>query len=337
MTNDKKRIPLIRFDWAMKNLLRQKANFDVLEGFLSELLKENIKITRILESEGNKEEENDKFNRVDIFVENEKGELLIIEVQNTQEYDYFQRILYGVSKAITEYMREGEEYSKVKKIISITIAYFDLGQGKDYVYHGTTNFVGLHKKDTLNLSIAQRNLYGADTPAELYPEYWLLKIGNFKNLVNDTLDEWLYFFKNAEIMDDFSAKGLSQAKQKLAELKLNDEERIAYRIYRRGLHDRASEEYNKNIESREKIAEALAEAAAEGKADGLAKGKAEGLAEGKAEGKAEGLAEAEAKAAPEREEMILNLQKLGVSIANIATAMNKNVAEIAAIIAKHDQ
>ncbi|MCI5150366.1 MAG: hypothetical protein D3916_13440 [Candidatus Electrothrix sp. MAN1_4] len=34
----------IRFDWAIKRLLRQKANFGILEGFLSELLKEDVKI-----------------------------------------------------------------------------------------------------------------------------------------------------------------------------------------------------------------------------------------------------------------------------------------------------
>ncbi len=71
----KKKKSLIRFDWAMKKLLRDKANFDVLEGFLSELLSEDIVIKKILESEGNKEEENDKHNRVDIFVEDTKGEL----------------------------------------------------------------------------------------------------------------------------------------------------------------------------------------------------------------------------------------------------------------------
>ena len=42
---------LIRFDWAMKKLLRHKANFDILEGFLSELLSENIKIKQILDTE----------------------------------------------------------------------------------------------------------------------------------------------------------------------------------------------------------------------------------------------------------------------------------------------
>ena len=64
---------LIRFDWAMKKMLRHKANFDILEGFLSELLEEDIKIKQILDSESNKETEDDKYNRVDILVENSKG------------------------------------------------------------------------------------------------------------------------------------------------------------------------------------------------------------------------------------------------------------------------
>lgn len=46
---------LIRFDWAFKKLLRNKANFVILEGFLSELLFDDIRIEKILESEGNQE------------------------------------------------------------------------------------------------------------------------------------------------------------------------------------------------------------------------------------------------------------------------------------------
>ena len=64
---------VIRFDWAMKRLLRQKANFAVLESFLSELLGEKVVIKRMLESEGNKETPDDKFNRVDVLAENSKG------------------------------------------------------------------------------------------------------------------------------------------------------------------------------------------------------------------------------------------------------------------------
>ena len=46
---------LIRFDRAVKKLLPNKADFVVLEGFLSELLFDDIKIQKILESEGNPE------------------------------------------------------------------------------------------------------------------------------------------------------------------------------------------------------------------------------------------------------------------------------------------
>ena len=145
----KRKMKLIRFDWAIKKLLRHKANFDILEGFLSVLLSEAIIIKQILDSESNKETEDGKHNRVDILVENSIGELVIIEVQNSKEYDYFHRILFGTSKIITEHIKQGEPYASVKKIISITIAYFDLGQGEDYVYHGTNSFKGIHKGDVL--------------------------------------------------------------------------------------------------------------------------------------------------------------------------------------------
>jgi predicted transposase/invertase (TIGR01784 family) len=113
-------------------LLRQKANFKVLEGFLSVLLKENILIESILESESNQEEFDDKFNEVDIVAINSNKEIMIIEVQVNAESDYFQRMLYGTSKILTEYMYCGDNYNKLRKVYSINIVYFDLSQGEDY-------------------------------------------------------------------------------------------------------------------------------------------------------------------------------------------------------------
>lgn len=100
----------IRFDWAIKRLLRQKANFGVLEGLLTVLLNEEVKIVEILESESNQLTADDKFNRVDIKAKNSKGEIIIVEIQNTRELYYLERILYGVAKAITEHISLGERY-----------------------------------------------------------------------------------------------------------------------------------------------------------------------------------------------------------------------------------
>ena len=81
---------LIRFDWAAKHILRDKSNFDILEGFLAALLEKDIKIINLLESESNREDETDKFNRVDLLTVDDKGEYIIIEIQNEREVHYLE-------------------------------------------------------------------------------------------------------------------------------------------------------------------------------------------------------------------------------------------------------
>jgi len=225
----------IRFDWAAKKMLRDKANFGILEGFLSELLKDNIKINNILESETNKENEEDKYNRVDLLVHNSKDELIIIEIQNTRELDYLFRLLFITSKAITENMIEGSSYSAVKKVITISVLYFDLGQGTDYIYHGTTNFVGLHSKDQLQLSAGQKKLFNKQIVHQIFPEHYLIRISQFDektiSLTQDKFDEWVYFLKTSEIKDNFTAQGIDEARKKLAVMNMPNEEQKAYQHY----------------------------------------------------------------------------------------------------------
>lgn len=231
---------LISFDWAMKKLLRSKANFDILEGFLSELLKEGIHILEILESESNKLDHCDKFNRVDLKVKNDAGEIIIIEVQYEREFDYLQRILYGTSKVITEHLNESDPYAEIVKVISVNILFFDLGHGDDYVYHGATNFKGLHNNDQLQLSDEQQHLYQQQEIHQIFPEYYLIKVNNFNDIAKDTLDEWIYFLKNEEIKEEFKAQGLTKAKRELDILKLPEKERAAYERYQEDLHYQAS-------------------------------------------------------------------------------------------------
>ena len=222
---------LIRFDWAVKRLLRNKSNFGILEGFLSELIGDDIKIESILEGESNKEDKYQKFNRVDMLVQNSKGELIIIEIQNNQEHDYMLRVLFGTSILLVNNIDEGMDYAQIKKIISVNIVYFDLGQGDDYVYHGTTEFEGIHNHDILKLSKDQESLYHTNNISKIYPEYYVIKVNQFNDIAKDSLDEWIYFLKKDEIKDEFKAKGLKDAKRQLDIMKLSEEERKEYEKY----------------------------------------------------------------------------------------------------------
>ncbi len=219
---------LIKFDWAIKKILRDKANFDILEGFLTELLKYNIKVVEILESESNKEDKTDKFNRVDLLVKNDKEELIIIEVQVSEELDYFHRILFGTSKLITEYISAGKPYREIKKIISINIVYFDIGSGEDYIYYGSTNFVGLHKKDILHLNKKQQKFFKFQDIKNIFPEYYLIKVEKFNDIITDNFDEWVYLLKNDEVMENFKSKNIQKAGEKLKVLSLENKERKDY-------------------------------------------------------------------------------------------------------------
>ena len=240
---------LIRFDWAIKRLLRNKANFGVLEGFLSELLFDTIKIEQILESEANQETEDDKFNRVDILTQNSKNELIIIEIQSTYEIDYFHRMAFGVSKSIAENLGLGQKYSEIKKVISVNIVYFDLGQGHDYIYRGKTDFKGIHQNDILGLSFKQKQTFVKEQVSDIFPEYYLLKVNQFNNDAKDTLDEWIYFLKNSEVKDSFNAKGLREAGEILDIMRLTATDQYGYNRYLDSLHLKASEMFSLQTEA----------------------------------------------------------------------------------------
>ena len=218
---------MISFDWAMKRLLRQKANFGILEGFLSELLHRKIVIKSIGESEGNMTDDNDKSNKVDILVEADDRELVIIELQYDSVADYYHRMLYGVSKAITDYIHRVEPYSNVRKVYSINIVFFELG-GDDYVYHGFTHLRGLHTNTELQLTAAQQRLYNKTIIGDIYPEYYIIKVRGFDDVAKNTLDEWIYYLKNNRIEDHFTAQGLDRAKEALLFDNLSDAEKMQY-------------------------------------------------------------------------------------------------------------
>ena len=266
----------IRFDWAVKRLLRNKANFGVLEGFLTVLLGEPIRIVEILESEGNQLNETDKFNRVDIKARNSKDEIIIVEVQNTREIYYLERILFGVAKAITEHIELGQLYSEVKKVYSISILYFDIGRGTDYLYHGQNSFVGVHTGDFLEVSTKEKDAIVRKLPAEIFPEYFLIRVNEFNKVAVTPLEEWIEYLKTGVIHPDTKAPGLEEARRKLVYYNMNKAEQLAY------------DEHINAIMIQNDV---LSTAAMEGRQEGLAEGRQEGLAEGRQEGLAEGRME----------------------------------------------
>ncbi len=257
----------IRFDWAIKHMLRDKSNFEILEGLLTVLLGEDVKIKEILESESNQESNNDKFNRVDIKAVNSKGHIILVEVQLTREFDYLQRILYGTCKTITEHMSLGDKYDKVKKVYSISILYCDYGIGDDYVYVGEMDFRGLHTGTELIVSTKEDGVIVQHLPKDIYPEYYILRVNSFDKIPTSPIDEWMSYLKTGKVKEDTSVPGLQRVREKLRVLSMTKEQR---------------QSYFRHLDNIMVENDVLDTARTEGREEGFAEGKAEGLAEGRA-------------------------------------------------------
>lgn len=255
----------IRFDWAIKHMLRDKANFSVLEGLLTVLIGEKITIEEILESESNQNRGDDKFNRVDLKAKNSHGHIIIVEVQLTRQLYYLQRILYGTAKAVTEHISLGEDYDHIKKVYSISILYCTLGQGDDYVYHGKTVFKGLHTGTDLRMDIRTRDAIIPSLPEDVFPEYYIVRVNEFDKNPTSHLDEWMQYLKTGRIREETDAPGLQDARRKLEVMKMSEKERAAYM------------EHIDDIRFQNDV---MQTAYYDGHADGMEKGRTEGRAEG---------------------------------------------------------
>ncbi|MGM9760169.1 MAG: Rpn family recombination-promoting nuclease/putative transposase [Parabacteroides sp.] len=304
----------IRFDWAIKRLLRQKANFGVLEGFLTVFLGQTVQIVEILESEGNQQSEQDKFNRVDIKAKNAQGEIILIEVQNAREADYLERILYGVAKTITEHIDKGQPYRNIAKVYSISILYFDLGKGTDYLYHGQNRFIGVHTKDSLEITRKEKNALVGRKPEEIFPEYILIRVNQFNQVAVTPLEEWMDYLKQGVIRPDTTAPGLREAREKLCYYSMSDQERHAY-----DAHIDAILIQNDVLSTARR--EGLYDGRQEGLAEGIEIGRAEGIKEGEANGEKRGRLEEKRSAAQ-------NLKAMGIDPLVISQALSLSIEEI---------
>lgn len=275
----------IRFDWAIKRLLRDKANFSVLEGLLTVLLCEEIRIEEIIKDEKAYCVWDDaQTDRIDIKAKDKKGDDIVIRIQNMRKLYYLERIRFG-TPAFAKHI-----YQEVNKVYLVSILYFDLGKGNDYLYHGQNRFIGVHTNDELLITAKEEGAIIQKLPQEVFPEYYLIRVNEFNQVAKTPLEEWVKYLKTGIIDPDTTAPGLPEAREKLRYYDMSPEER---------------HEYDEHVN------------AIMIQNDVLNTAKLEGHAEGRAEGRAEG-----------KLEDARNLKQLGVSIDIIAQATGLSREEI---------
>jgi len=223
---------IISFDYAIKYLLKDKGDYEIVEGFISAILKDAgysaVKIKSLLESD--KEDSIIKSNLADVVVEDEAGHKYIVEIDRSYTNLFLHKACFNSSRLIVDSISKSEDYSTIKKIFHINLLYFPFDNMKTPLYHGKTIFRELDKEHPVNLHIADMGGRIFDA-YNVFPEYFVISVPVFNDVIKDELDEWLYIAKHSEVREDFKSPYMKKVAQRLNILTMTPAERKAYHEY----------------------------------------------------------------------------------------------------------
>jgi predicted transposase/invertase (TIGR01784 family) len=233
--------PLISFDYAIKYLLRDKGEYEIVGGFISALLKtkgyKEVKIIALLESESNREDSKSKRSLADVVVEDENHHKYIIEIERNVKDSFIHKSCFNTSRLIVDNLAQREDYTQILKIFHISLLYFPLGENKGTIYHGKTIINEVETKERLSVHIKNKKTGESFDATDILPEYFFISVPSFNDRLEREIDEWLHVMKYDEVPKNYHSPYMAQVAEKLSVLKMTKEERVQYSYYQKQLYN----------------------------------------------------------------------------------------------------
>jgi len=266
---------LISFDYAIKFLLKDKSGYEIVEGFISAILGSKgyppVKIKALLDPESNREVMEAKRSIADVIVEDQAGAKYIVEIDKSYSSLFLHKACFNGSRLIVDSVSEGEDYSNISKIIHINLLYFPFGPQKTPMYHGKTIFhkIDHHHPKKIHLENIQSEAFDA---YDVFPEYFIISVPLFNDVIKSEMDEWLYLMKYSKVKKGFKSPYMTKVAKRLSLLTMTPTQRSKYLDYR-----------NLTLKERDYVVSAEEKGLAKGIQKGIEQGIEKGIEKGKIE------------------------------------------------------
>ena len=227
----------LRNDYAFKRVFGVEENKDVLQDLLECILDippETIADLELLDKEFQKELLSEKLGVLDIKLKLKDGTFVDIEIQNSWHFDFPERTLYYWSKMYNENIKQGQDYTKLPKCITINL----IGKGfnKNKRLHNKYLVLEQYTKEPLvsKLEIHILNLAKARG----------LEGSQFRDNKMKRLLNWLQFIEtdNPEVREMLaeSSEMMRKANATINIMEMNPRDKWLYDSRMKYEHDRAS-------------------------------------------------------------------------------------------------
>ena len=162
---DKLRLkPAVGDDLFVRYLLGKNGNENMLEDMVNAALSdfnfEEVKDLEIIDPYNLSENIDLKESIIDIKAKTKDNQTVIIEIQLCGNMDFVKRIFYYISKNIVNELKEGEDYKKLPRIISINLLNFNLDFGDEGKPHRCFKLIDT-KNNNIDLDFIQMHIIEA--------------------------------------------------------------------------------------------------------------------------------------------------------------------------------
>ena len=227
-------------DFIFKKLFGEKDDEIILLSFLNAILSKTYtepltEIIIIENKELTKEMLEDKTGRIDVRAKTQNGEQIDVEVQLTDQNNMDKRTLFYWGKLFLEGIKQGEDYTTLKKVITINLVNFNYLETKDY--HSSFHLWEDSEKDYLLSDVMEIHFI------EL-PKFRKNKLENIKE-GNKELNRWLSFLQqdiSEERLEEIIKMdpAIKMAEEKLEKLSHDPDTIALYRAREDSAHERAN-------------------------------------------------------------------------------------------------
>ena len=294
-------------DWGFKKIFGQEINKDLLIKFLNDLLDGEHHIIDLVFKDKEQLPELVEMRGIiyDIYCMTDKGEHIIVEMQNRYQPFFTDRTIYYASRDIVNQGVKGTVGDTNVKwnyclapVYTVCLLNYDMKDGTPTKFR--TDIALMDMKDNTVFSDRLRFIY------LMLP----LFTKNEEDECENDFERWIYILKNMSTFERMPFQARNAVFKKLSEITdiaaLSKDER---------------EKYDESLKVMRDYHATLEGAALLGRREGLEEGRAEGrekgLAEGRAEGRAVGRAEGELS---KSQEIARNLLGLGMPVPQIMQA-----------------
>lgn len=192
-------------DLFARYLLGRNGNEDILIDLVNSALKdfnfEEVKDLEIIDPFNLSENIELKESIIDIKAKTKDNQTVIIEVQLCGNIDFVKRIFYYMAKNIVNEVKEGEDYDKVQRIISINLINFNLDFGDKGKAHRCFKLIDTESQN-ISLDLIQMHI---------------LEVKRFINIIKKSSKEEIKKNKLLSWMKFFTSKNLSEIEEELKE------------------------------------------------------------------------------------------------------------------------